>query len=261
MPINKIVSSFDEAVADIGDGATIMIGGFGTVVSAPSLLIEAVARKGVKNLTMVANVTGFGKEVWKALGIKFAEDQDILVRKGQIKKAIATAPVSAIYENNFERLLRAGKVDLETVSQGTLAERIRAAKAGLGGVYVSVGVGTVVEEGKETKVIDGKKYILELPLKADFALIKAHKGDRWGNLVYRRTSRTYNAVMAGAATVTIAEVDEIVELGELDADAIHTPGIYVDRVVVRPQVIEEEEVEISAEARESYQKFLERKGN
>jgi len=279
MPVNKIVSSFDEAVADIEDGATIMVGGFGIVAGAPSMLLEALARKGSKDLTMISNVTGFGKDVWKNLGFKFAEDPDILVRNGQIKKAIATAPVSTIYQNNFERLLRAGKVELETVSQGTLAERIRAAKAGLGGVYVTVGVGTVVEEGKETKVIDGKKYILELPLKADFALIdgkkyilelplkadfaliKAHKGDRWGNLVYRRTSRTYNAVMAGAATVTIAEVDEIVELGELDADAIHTPGIYVDRVVVRPEEVEEEEVEISAEAKESYQKFLERKGN
>ena len=152
-------------------------------------------------------------------------------------------------------------MELETVSQGTLAERIRMAKAGIGGMYVSVGVGTVVEEGKETKIIDGKKYILELPLKADFALIKAHKGDRWGNLVYRRTSRTFNAVMAGAATVTIAEVEEIVELGELDADAIHTPGIYVDRVVVRPQVIEAEEIEYSAEVKESYQKYMDRKGN
>jgi len=261
MPVNKIVDSFDEAVADIEDGATIMIGGFGWVAGAPSLLLEALARKGSRDLTMVSNVTGFGKAVWSQLGFKFAEDPDILVRNGQIKKAIATAPVSTIYENNFEKLLRAGKVELETVSQGTLAERIRAAKAGLGGVYVSVGIGTVVEEGKETKIIDGKKYILELPLKADFALIKAHKGDRWGNLVYRRTSRTFNAVMAGAATVTIAEVEEIVELGELDADAIHTPGIYVDRVVVRPQVIEDEEVEISAEARESYEKFKERKGN
>ena len=260
MPVNKIVSSFDEAVADIEDGATIMIGGFGTVVGCPSLLVEAVARKGVKDLTMVANVTGFGKEVWKNLGFKFAEDQDILVRNGQIKKAIATAPVSTIYENTFERLLRAGKVELEMISQGTLAERIRAAKAGLGGVYVPVGIGTVLEEGKETKIIGGKKYILELPLKADFALIKAYKGDRWGNLVYRRTSRTYNAVMAGAATVTIAEVDEIVELGDLDPDGIHTPGIYVDRVVARPEVIEEEEVEISAEAMESYKRFMERKG-
>jgi len=260
MPVNKIVSSFHEAVADIEDGATIMIGGFGTVAGCPSLLVEAVARKGVKDLTMVANVTGFGKEVWRNLGFKFAEDQDILVRNGQIKKAIATAPVSTIYENTFERLLRAGKVELEMISQGTLAERIRAAKAGLGGVYVPVGIGTVLEEGKETKIIGGKKYILELPLKADFALIKAYKGDRWGNLVYRRTSRTYNAVMAGAATVTIAEVDEIVELGDLDPDGIHTPGIYVDRVVARPEVIEEEEVEISAEAMESYKRFMERKG-
>lgn len=258
MPVNKIVSSFDEAVADIEDGATIMIGGFGVVVGAPSLLIEAVARKGVKDLTMVSNVTGFGKEVWKNLGFKFAEDQDILVRNGQIKKAIATAPVSAIYENTFERLLRAGKVELEMTSQGTLAERIRAAKAGLGGVYVPVGIGTVLEEGKETKIIDGKKYILELPLKADFALIKAHKGDRWGNLVYRRASRTFNAVMAGAAKVTIAEVDEIVELGELDPEVIVTPGIYVDRVVARPKEVEEEEVEISAEVLESYKKFKEK---
>lgn len=258
MPVNKIVSSFDEAVADIEDGATIMIGGFGVVVGAPSLLIEAVARKGVKDLTMVSNVTGFGKEVWKNLGFKFAEDQDILVRNGQIKKAIATAPVSAIYENTFERLLRAGKVELEMTSQGTLAERIRAAKAGLGGVYVPVGIGTVLEEGKEIKIIDGKKYILELPLKADFALIKAHKGDRWGNLVYRRASRTFNAVMAGAAKVTIAEVDEIVELGELDPEVIVTPGIYVDRVVARPKEVEEEELEISAEVLESYKKFKEK---
>jgi len=261
MPINKIVDSFDKAVADIEDGATIMIGGFGIVAGAPSLLLEALGRKGSKDLTMISNVTGFGKAVWSQLGFKFAEDPDILVRNGQIKKAIATAPVSTIYQNNFERLLRAGEVELETVSQGTLAERIRMAKAGIGGMYVLVGVGTVVEEGKETKIIDGKKYILELPLKADFALIKAYKADRWGNLVYRRTSRTFNAVMAGAATVTIAEVEEIVELGELDADAIHTPGIYVDRVVVRPQVIESEEIEYSAEVKESYQKYMDRKGN
>jgi len=144
------------------------------------------------------------------------------------------------------------------ISQGTLAERIRAAKAGLGGVYVPVGIGTVLEEGKEIKIIDGKKYILELPLRADFALIKAHKGDRWGNLVYRRASRTFNAVMAGAAKVTIAEVDEIVELGELDPEVIVTPGIYVDRVVARPKEVEEEELEISAEVLESYKKFKEK---
>ncbi len=256
MAVDKIISSFDEAVADMEDGATIMIGGFGVVSGTPSLLLEAVARKGVKDLTMVATITGFGKQVWSQMGFQFAEDQDVLVRNGQVKKAIACAPVSAIIENNFEKLLRAGEVELEMISMGTLAERIRATKAGLGGVYVAVGVGTVLEEGKETKIIDGKKYLLELPLKADFALIKAHKGDRWGNLVYRRTSRTFNAIMAGAATTTIAEVDEIVELGELDADAVHTPGIYVDRVVVRPQVMEHEEMEISAEAGESYRRYM-----
>ena len=147
MPINKIFSSFDEVVADIQDGATIMVGGFGTVASCPTMLMEALDRKGVKNLTTVSNTTGFGSGVWKLMGYKFAEDMDILVRNGRIKKAIASAPVSAIFENNFEKLLRAGKVELEMVPQGTLAERIRAAKAGLGGVYTPVGVGTVVEEG------------------------------------------------------------------------------------------------------------------
>jgi len=225
MPINKIVASFDEAVADIQDGATIMVGGFGTVTSTASLLLEAVARKGVKNLTTISNTTGFGSDVWKLMGHKFAEDMDILVRNGHIKKAIASAPVSTIYENNFEKLLRAGKVDLEMVPQGTLAERVRAGKAGLGGVYIPVGAGTKVEEGKETKIIDGKKYILELALKADFAL---------------------------------AEVDEIVELGELGAEVIVTPGVYVDRVVVRPSEISEEEGEISAEAKESHRRYLER---
>jgi len=258
MPINKIVASFNEAVADIQDGATIMVGGFGTVASCPSLLMEALDRKGVKNLTTISNTTGFGSDVWKIMGYKFAEDMDILVRNGRIKKSIASAPVSAVYENNFEKLLRAGKVELEMVPQGTLAERIRAAKAGLGGIYTPVGVGTVVEEGKETKIINGKKYILELPLEADFALIKAHKADRWGNLVYRGSSRTFNETMAGAARVTIAEVDEIVELGELDPEEIVTPSVYVNRVVCRPEEYEGEEKEISAEAKASHEKFLKR---
>jgi 3-oxoadipate CoA-transferase alpha subunit len=258
MAINKIVASFDEAVADIQDGATIMVGGFGTVASCPSLLMEALDRKGVKNLTTISNTTGFGSDVWKIMGYKFAEDMDILVRNGRIKKSIASAPVSAVYENNFEKLLRAGKVELEMVTQGTLAERIRAAKAGLGGIYTPVGVGTVVEQGKETKIINGKNYILELPLEADFALIKAHKADRWGNLVYRGSSRTFNETMAGAARVTIAEVDEIVELGELDPEEIVTPSVYVDRVVCRPEEYEGEEKEISAEAKASHEKFLKR---
>jgi 3-oxoadipate CoA-transferase alpha subunit len=206
----------------------------------------------------VSNTTGFGSDVWKLLGYKFSEDMDILVRNGQIKKSIVAAPVSTIYQNTFEKLLRAGKVEVEMVPQGTLAERIRATRAGLGGVYVPTGVGTVVEQGKEKKVIDGRTYLLELPIKADFALIKAHKADRWGNLVYRRTSRTFNATMAGAARVTVAEVDEIVELGELDPEVIVTPGIYVDRVVVRPKEIKVDDKPISQEALESNRRMKER---
>jgi 3-oxoadipate CoA-transferase alpha subunit len=256
MPINKIVASFDEAVADIEDGAVIMVGGFGTVVSTPSCLLEALDRKGVKNLTTVSNSTGFGADVWRMAGAPFPEDMDILVRNMRIKKAIVAAPVSALYVNNFEKLLRAGKVEIEMVPQGTLAERIRAAKAGIGGFYVPVGIGTTVEEGKEKKIIDGREYLLELPIKADFALIHAHKGDRWGNLVYRGTSRTFNPTMAGAAKVTIAEVDEIVELGELDPETVVTPGIYVDRVVARPKEASKMEGEITdAQAKESRKKY------
>ena len=255
MPIDKIVNSFDEAVADIKDGATIMVGGFGTVVSMPSLLLVALAKKGVKNLTTVSNSTGFGPDVWALQGAKFPEDMDILVRNGLIKKAIVSAPVSALYVNNFEKLLREGKVEIEMVPQGTLAERIRAAKAGLGGIYVPTGIGTVIEKGKEKKVINGREYILELPIKADFALIHAYKGDRWGNLVYRGTSRTFNPTMAGAATVTIAEVDEIVELGELDPEAIVTPGVYVDRVVARPKEAAPKGPIVDRQAKKSLKKF------
>jgi len=256
MPINKIVASFDEAVADIEDGAVIMVGGFGTVVSMPSCLLEALDRKGLKNLTTVSNSSGFGADVWRMQGAPFPEDMDILVRNGRIKKAIVSAPVSAMYVNNFERLLRAGKVEIEMVPQGTLAERVRAAKAGIGGFYVPVGIGTVVEEDKEKKVINGREYLLELPIKADFALIHAHKGDRWGNLVYRGTSRTFNPTMAGAARVTIAEVDEIVELGDLNPEAIITPGVYVDRVVARPKEAPVQVSEVTdTQAEESKKKY------
>lgn len=257
MPINKIVASFDEAVADVFDGATIMVGGFGTVVSMPSCLLEAIYRKGVKNLTTVSNASGFGADIWKLQGAPFPEDMDILVRNERIKKAIISAPVSALYVNNFEKLLRAGKIEIEMVPQGTLAERIRAAKAGLGGIYIPTGVGTVVEQGKEKREIDGREYLLELPIKADFALIHAHKADRWGNLVYRGTSRTFNPVMAGAAKVTIAEVDEIVELGELDPEAIITPGVYVDRVVQRPRPAGHKGDIQDEQAKASYSKFSE----
>jgi 3-oxoadipate CoA-transferase alpha subunit len=255
MPINKVVGSFDDAVADMADGATILIGGFGTVFSMPSCLLEAVDRKGVKDLTMVSNVAGLGPDIWKLNNAPFIEDMDILVRNERIKKAIVSAPWNPVFPNNFEKLYRAGKIEMEMVPQGTLAERIRAAKAGVGGVYIPTGVGTAIEEGKEKRVIDGREYILEFPIKADFALIYAHKGDRWGNLVYEGTSRTFNPTMAGAANVTIAEVDEIVELGDLVPDVIVTPGIYVDRVVERPEPPATDQDEVSDElAKEAYAK-------
>jgi len=263
MPINKIVAGFDEAVADINDGATVMVGGFATVHSTPSMLLEALARKGSRNLTSVSNVGGFGPDVWKIQGCVFAEDIDILHRNGQVKKAIVSALSSAVFGNTLEKRFRAGETEVEKVPLGTLSERIRLAKGGLGAIYIPVGVGTVVEEGKETRVIDGKVHLLEYAIKADFALIKAHKADRWGNLTYRGTSRTANETMAGAATVTIAEVEEIVELGELDPECIVTPGVYVDRVVVRPKDLTEQEIEGGEKkeddprVEESYRKFME----
>lgn len=235
MPINKIVSSFDEAVADIHDGAVLMLGGFGTAASCPSLLMEAVARKGVINLTTVSNTTGFGPDVGKALGFRFFEDHEVLFRNGCVKKAIVSVPVNHRIVTTFEKLAREGKVEWEMVAQGTLAERIRAAKAGIGAFYVPVGMETAIEDGKEKRVINGLEHLLEYAIMADFALIKAYKGDRWGNLVYRGTSRTFNATMAGAAKVTIAEVEKVVELGALDPEAIVTPGVFVDRVVERPR--------------------------
>jgi 3-oxoadipate CoA-transferase alpha subunit len=259
MAINKVVASFDEAVADMQDGAVVMIGGFGTPASTPGFLVEAVARKRVNNLTTVSNIAGYGPDLWRLGGYKgMVEDMDILVRNNLVKKAIVSVPVTTVIQNTFERQVRAGEVEMEMVPQGTLAERVRAAKAGVGGFYTRVGVGTVVEEGKETKIIDGHKYLLEYPIKADFALIKARKADRWGNLVYEGTSRTFNATMAGAAKITIAEVDEVVELGELDPEVIVTPGLYVDRVVVRPQEVVPEKEEVSAEAKEAIERFKER---
>jgi 3-oxoadipate CoA-transferase alpha subunit len=227
MPINKIFPSADAAVADIHDGAVILVGGFGPIASTPSRLLEAVSKLPVKDLTVVSNSGGFGIEIWGE------HDVEVLHRTGKVKKHIVSAPVNQWTENTLERKFRAGEVEVEMVPQGTLAERIRAGKAGLGGILTPVGLGTEVEKGKRKIVVDGRKYLLELPIKGDFALIRAYKADRWGNLIYRGTSRTFNATMAGAARITIAEVDEVVELGELDPEAIVTPGIYVNRVVVR----------------------------
>jgi 3-oxoacid CoA-transferase A subunit len=234
MSINKVFNSFDEAVADMKDGAVILLGGFGGVAPVPQNLILAVARKGVKGLTVVSNNAGVdGRLGLGNIGGKPYVDHEIWVKNGQVKKFIGSVPASIVVSkpNSLEPLVREGKVELETVPQGTLAERIRAGGAGIGAFYIGVGVGTEAAKGKEEKVINGQKMILEYGLKGNYAIIRAHKADRRGNLVYKGVMRAFNAVMATAADVVIAEVDEIVETGELDPEIIVTPGVYVDRIV------------------------------
>jgi 3-oxoadipate CoA-transferase alpha subunit len=243
--INKIVDSFDEAVADIFDGAVILIGGFGPANGCPSYLIRALVKQGAKNLTIVANTPGQGRQESPMPGpprraIKTSPNYDnagLLIQNDQVIKAICAfpgTPPPGMRAPLNDRLI-AGKLEVELVPQGTMAERIRAAKAGIPAFYTPTGPGTIIEKGKEMRVFDGIPYLLEYALKADFALIRAYKADRWGNLVYRGTSRNFNGAMAGAAKVTIAEVDQIVPLGDLDPEAIATPAIYVDRVVLRPK--------------------------
>lgn len=213
---NKIYSSADECLKDISDGVTLMVGGFG-LCGIPENLILALRNTGVKELTCISNnagVSDFG------LGL--------LLHQNQIKKMIS----SYVGENElFEKMVLSGELEIELVPQGTLAERIRAGGAGIGGFYTPTGVGTIVADGKETRIIDGRAYVLEMPLKADFALIKAYKADTAGNLIYRKTARNFNPMMATAGKVTIAEVEEIVEVGELDPEEIVTPGIYVQRLI------------------------------
>lgn len=229
MAINKIVGSAEEAVADVFDGAMILVGGFGTIASCPSRLLTALSeRPEVRNLTLVSNPGGFGIEIWGE------HDIEVLHRTGQARKHIVSAPTNPLIVNTVEKKYRAGEVEVEMVPQGTLAERVRAGRAGLGGVLTPTGVGIAeIQDGKPVVEMDGKKFLIEKAIKGDFAFIRAHKADRWGNLVFQGTSRTFNATMAGAARVTIAEVDEIVELGELHYEHIITPGVYVDRVVLR----------------------------
>jgi len=228
MAINKIVASAEEAIADVFDGAVILVGGFGSIASCPSRLITALSKMPVKNLTVVSNSGGFGIEIWGE------HDIEVLHRTGQAKKHIVSAPTNPLIVNTLEKKYRAGQVEIEMVPQGTLAERVRAGRAGLGGILTPTGVGIPeIAQGKRVVRIDGKRYLVEKAIKGDFALIRAHKADRWGNLIYRGTSRTFNATMAGAARVTIAEVDEIVELGALEPEAIITPGVYVQRIVLR----------------------------
>jgi 3-oxoacid CoA-transferase subunit A len=214
--MNKVLQSAAEAVALIPDGATVMCGGFG-LCGLPENLIKALHDRGTRDLTIISNNPGVDD-----FGV------GMLIRKKQVRKIFA----SYVGENKeFERQAIAGEIEYTLVPQGTLAERIRAAGAGIGGFFTPTGYGTIVAEGKETRVIDGRDYVLELPLHADFALIKAYKGDTRGNLIYRKTARNFNPVMATAAKVTLAEVEEIVQPGQLDADAIVTPGIYVAHVL------------------------------
>jgi 3-oxoadipate CoA-transferase alpha subunit len=216
--IDKIVASAAAAVADVGDGATVMIGGFGTA-GMPAELIDALIARGANNLTIVNNNAGNGETGVAAL-----------LKARRVKKIVCSFPRQTD-SWVFDRLYQAGEIELELVPQGNLAARIQAAGAGLGAIYTPTGYGTLLAEGKETRRIDGRDYVLEFPIRADFALIKADRADRWGNLVYRKTARNFGPIMAAAAQCTIVQVREVVPLGALDPEAIVTPGIFVKRVV------------------------------
>ena len=216
--IDKIVASVAEAVSDIHDGATVMIGGFGTA-GMPDELIDALIDHGAKDLTVINNNAGNGDRGLAAL-----------IREGRVRKVVCSFPRQSD-SHHFDAHYRAGEIELELVPQGNLAARIQAAGAGLGAIFTPTGYGTLLAEGKETREIDGRMYVLEYPLHADFALIKAQKADRWGNLVYRKAARNFGPIMAMAARCAIAQVSETVELGDLDPEAIVTPGIFVQRVV------------------------------
>ncbi|HXY03347.1 MAG TPA: CoA transferase subunit A [Terriglobales bacterium] len=213
--MNKVVANADEAVRDVFDGATIMVGGFG-LCGIPENLIRALVRKGTKNLTTISNnagVDGYG--------------MGLLLSAGQIRRHIGTY----VGENKLlEQMVLQGKIQLDLVPQGTFSERIRAAGAGIPAFFTPTGVGTIVAENKETREFDGRTYVMEHALRADFALVKAWKGDKWGNLVYRKTARNFNPMMATAANITIAEVEQLVEVGELEPDMVHTPSVYVKRI-------------------------------
>ena len=235
MAISKLFPTFDAAVADIPDGATLMIDGFAGPGGTPQNLIRALRDQGARDLTIISNTAGLASVIgFGTIPGTRPIDVGVLVDNEQVDKVIASYPVSPSPSRptSFERAYREGKVDLEVVPQGTLAERIRAGGAGIPAFYTPTGLGTLLAEGKETRVFDGREYVMERGLTADFALLRAHKADTLGNVVYRGTSRNFNAVMATAAKVTIMEVDEIVEPGDLDANAIHTPGIYVKRIAV-----------------------------
>jgi len=218
--MNKPCKTSAEAVADVWDGATIMFGGWG-LVGNPENLIRALYEKGTKDIIAIANNPGTIHE-----GI--FNDLAILIREGRVRKFMGSYHG---WNTDFIEKYKKGEIEFECIPQGTLAERIRAAGAGLGGFYTRAGAHSSLAEGKEKKIIDGKLYVLELPLRADFAFVKASAGDEWGNLIYRYTAQNFNSLMAIASEVTIAEVVNLREIGELEPNHIHTPGIYVDRIV------------------------------
>jgi len=219
--IDKEVATAAAGVADITDGSSVMIGGFGTA-GMPDDLIDALIERGVSDLTIINNNAGNGETGLAAL-----------IREGRVRKVICSFPRQGD-SHHFDAAYRAGRLELELVPQGNLAARIHAAGSGLGAIFTPTGYGTLLAEGKETREIDGRHYVLEYPIQADFALIKARKGDRWGNLVYRKTARNFGPIMAMAARTTIAQVSEIAPLGTLDPEVVVTPGIFVQRVVSIP---------------------------
>ncbi|AOR79911.1 3-oxoadipate CoA transferase subunit A [Sphingomonas sp. LH128] len=216
--IDKAIDGAAAAVADIHDGASVMIGGFGTA-GMPDELIDALIARGVGDLTIINNNAGNGEHGVAAL-----------IREGRVRKIVCSFPRQSD-SHHFDAAYRAGKIELELVPQGNLAARIQAAGSGLGAIFTPTGYGTLLAEGKEVREIDGRHYVLEYPIQADFALIKAHKGDRWGNLVFRKTARNFGPIMAMAAKTTIAQVSQIVPLGDIDPEVVVTPGIFVQRVV------------------------------
>lgn len=219
--INKSMASIDDAVADITEGATVMVGGFGPA-GQPYALLDALIRRRPRGLTLISNNAGNGDFGLAAL-----------LKAGCVRKVICSFPRQSD-SWVFDDLYRRGELELELIPQGNLAARIQAGGSGLGGIYTPTGVGTLLAENKEIREIDGRQYVFELPLKADFALIKADRADRWGNLVYNKTGRNFGPIMAMAATCTIAEVDQQVSLGELHPESVITPGIFVQRLVVTP---------------------------
>jgi 3-oxoadipate CoA-transferase alpha subunit len=220
--ISKIVASVADALADVQDGATVLIGGFG-LAGHPVALIDGLLDQGARDLAIVSNNAGNGDAGLAAL-----------IAAGRVRKVTCSFP-RQVDSWHFDRAYRAGEVELELVPQGNLAERLRAAGVGIGGFFTPTGVGTSLAEGKEHRVIDGREYVLEYPIRGDVALVGAWKGDRWGNLQYRETSRNFNPLMAAAATTAIAQVDHVVPLGELDPEAVGSPGLYIDRVVRVPE--------------------------